>query len=385
MLCPNFRLHGVCDTENCPYFHPNLICELCGVVAKNEEYLNAHLKGTKHSAMQRAQNTPKRCTVCDVRLTSPASRRDHTASRRHQDAVRLLLEQGRQLNEHDIIVDDDKDIFECSICEIQIWQQTKAKHEQTNRHKRKERFLSIRHALEEAEKDKHGVTVSPSGKGAFDLGVNEGGRASMEFSLKVEEARLRIVLRSATLASGRRDRSWKVSNFLALFNADLSNSFAVDIPINQYLSARAPLKGTLTFDSQGSRGRFQDRMELSFYDVITQRQFAIVKPLFIIVGDKDDYERLKPIAPYIPKKQVQREPVKEITHGEPPEALAAIKWTSRLPDYELPKALKTILDMPVAKEKIRLLRSGFVPRHLSSDSHARWFHVMLFMEEHQSA
>lgn len=122
-----------------------------------------------------------------------------------------------------------------------------------------------------------------------------------------------------------------------------------------------------------------------FYDAVTLRKFAIVKTVSIIVGNKEDYEILKPIAPYVPKKKVQREPIKEITHGEPPEALAVVKWTSKLPTYDLPKALKTILDMPVVKERIRLLRSGFVPRELSSASHARWFHVMLFIEEHQSA
>jgi helicase MOV-10 len=165
----------------------------------------------------------------------------------------------------------------------------------------------------------------------------------------------------------------------------LSHSFAVNIPTNTYLSARTPLKGTVVFDSQGSRGRFQDRLELMFYDTVTLRKFAIVKPLSIIVGNKEDYEILKPIAPYIPKKKLQREPIKQVTPGEPPEALAVVKWTAKLLPYELPKALKTILDMPVVKERIRLLRSGFVPRGLSSESHARWFHVMLFIEEHQSA
>jgi helicase MOV-10 len=122
-----------------------------------------------------------------------------------------------------------------------------------------------------------------------------------------------------------------------------------------------------------------------FYDAVTLRKFAIVKTITIVVGNRADYEALKPTAPYIPKKKVQREPVKEVTHGEPPEALAVVKWTARLMPYELPKALKTILDMPVVKERIRLLRSGFVPRELSSATHARWFHVMLFIEEHQSA
>jgi helicase MOV-10 len=119
-----------------------------------------------------------------------------------------LRAQGRELDERKILVDDDRNMFECSVCEIQVWQQTRAKHEQTQRHKRKERFLSIRHALEEAEKDKHGVSVSPSGRDAFDLGLNETGQALLDFSLKTDETRLRIVLRSATLANAAKNHSW---------------------------------------------------------------------------------------------------------------------------------------------------------------------------------
>jgi helicase MOV-10 len=210
MLCPNFRQDGVCNAENCPHFHPNLICDLCGVAARNEEYMNAHLKGAKHAAMQRArasQNVPKRCTICDVRLENPAACRDHTRGRGHVRLLSELREQGRQVDEREILVDDDRNMFECLVCEIQVWQQTRAKHEQTQRHKRKERFLSIRHALEEAEKDKHGVSLSPPGRDAFDLGLSEAGRASLEFSLKIDEARLRIILRSATLSNAARNRS----------------------------------------------------------------------------------------------------------------------------------------------------------------------------------
>jgi helicase MOV-10 len=210
MLCPNFRQDGVCNAENCSHFHPNLICELCGVAARRQEYFDSHMKGAKHAAMLRArasQNVPKRCTICDVRLESPTACRDHERGKQHVRLLSELRAQGRQLDERVILVDDERNMFECSVCEIQVWQQTKAKHEQTQRHKRKERFLSIRHALEEAEKDKHGVSVSPPGKDAFDFGLNETNQASLEFSLKIDEARLRIVLRSATLASAARNHS----------------------------------------------------------------------------------------------------------------------------------------------------------------------------------
>jgi helicase MOV-10 len=162
-------------------------------------------------------------------------------------------------------------------------------------------------------------------------------------------------------------------------------SFSVNIPTNCYLSARTTLQGKISFDSHKHRGRYQDRLELVFYDVPHSKSFAIVKPLLVIVGDSQDYEMLKPIAPYIPNKRRQREAVNEVTAGERPPALAAIEWVVKLPAYDIPKSLKTILEMTTMKEKIRLIRSGFVPRQFTSESHARLFHVLLHIEEHQSA
>jgi helicase MOV-10 len=211
MPCPNFRQDGVCDAENCPHFHPNpnLICELCSVIATNPKFLESHLKGAKHATMLKAralQNVPKICTICDIRLIDPATESAHLQGQRHLARLGQLREQGRPVATHDIVI-LDQNMFECSVCEIQVWQQTKAKHEQTQRHKRKERFLSIRRALRDAEKDKHGVSVSPSGPGAFDLGLNESGQASLDFFVKIDDPKLRVFLRSATLSNAARHDS----------------------------------------------------------------------------------------------------------------------------------------------------------------------------------
>lgn len=211
MICPNFRKDGVCTVNNCPHIHPNLICDLCGVLAKSQEYFNAHLKGAKHAAMVKArdaQNVPKKCTICNVRLAGIASETSHLRGQQHQARLLELRGQGRVLNEQTVLVDDDENMFECSVCELQVYQQKRSRHEQTQRHKRKERFLSIRATLEEAEKDKNGVSVSPSDKKAYDLGMSETGRATLAFSLKIDDPRLRIVLRAATLANAAKNRSW---------------------------------------------------------------------------------------------------------------------------------------------------------------------------------
>lgn len=118
--------------------------------------------------------------------------------------------------------------------------------------------------------------------------------------------------------------------------------------------------------------------------MINNKLFAIVKPLLAIVGDENDYEMLRPTEPYVPTKRRQREAVKDLTPGQRPPALAAIKWVTPLKEHDMPKALKTIMDLASMKEKIRLLRTGFVPRSLEPQTHARLFHVLLHAEEHQS-
>ena len=111
----------------------------------------------------------------------------------------------------------------------------------------------------------------------------------------------------------------------------------------------------------------------------------IVKPLVVIVGDRADYESLKPTAAYVPHRRKQRDPVKDVTEGDPPPALTSVKWTVRLPAYDCPIPLKAALDMPRMADKTRRLRSSFLPEKLTSGTHAPFFHAMLYIEEHQSA
>jgi helicase MOV-10 len=145
------------------------------------------------------------------------------------------------------------------------------------------------------------------------------------------------------------------------------------------------LKGTIKFDSQGNKGQFQDRLELIFWDLNSTRRFAIVKNLTAIVGNKEDYDLLKPIAPYVPFKQVQRDPIKEFIPGRRPEAIAPVKWVVKFQDYHVEDALKEVLALRSTAEKMRLIKAGFMPLLFQAETHASWFHVLLQLEEHQSA
>jgi helicase MOV-10 len=205
-LCPNFTLHGLCDEENCGYFHPNLICDLCGVICRSQKTFNAHLQGNRHAKMKKAaargsDDGPKRCTICDVRLVTPGNVPSHIRGQRHQGRLLEYSLRGVRLDTNTIIVNDQDNCFECVVCENIVWYQTKDVHERSLRHQRKERYLQVRASLEEAEMDKNGVKISPPGKNAFDFGLIPSGRTTRDFSISIEDPEAQIIFRSATLSN----------------------------------------------------------------------------------------------------------------------------------------------------------------------------------------
>jgi len=125
-------------------------------------------------------------------------------------------------------------------------------------------------------------------------------------------------------------------------------------------------------------------LEMIFFDTQSKRRFPICKPLAAIVGNKEDFELLKPVAPYVPIKLGQPEPVHEIVPGRRPESIAPVEWFTKLEKYDIPKPLKTILEIPNTADQIRLIKRDFLPKELTADAHTKWFHVQLYLEEHQS-
>jgi helicase MOV-10 len=205
-LCPNFALYGACNDENCPNSHPNLICDLCGVICGSQVTFNAHLRGSKHAKMKKAaarsaNDGPKKCTICDVRLVSPGNVPSHVSGQRHQARLLEYSQRGVRLDSNAIIVNDEENCFECVVCETLIWLQTKEVHDRSLRHQRKEKYLQVRATLQEAEMDKNGVSVSPSGKDAFDFGLVPSGKATRDFSISIEGAQAQVLFRSATLSN----------------------------------------------------------------------------------------------------------------------------------------------------------------------------------------
>ena len=132
------------------------------------------------------------------------------------------------------------------------------------------------------------------------------------------------------------------------------------------------------------RGRFQDRIELTFYDPVHTKRFAITRRISAIVGDKKDYEAIKPTAPYIPKHKKVREKVGSINEGPKPPAIAGIEWAVKLGSYYIDKNLERYLNMDDWKERMKCIRS-MLPREVTCETYPRQFHTLLHIEEHKAS
>ncbi len=141
----------------------------------------------------------------------------------------------------------------------------------------------------------------------------------------------------------------------------------------------------VTFTSSDQRGRFEDRVELIFEDLVLKQRFAITRPVQATVGVKEDHEVLRAKAPYVRPKRRPEEPMKEIISGIPPPALAAIKWKVKLPSYPAPR---TLLDITYGigspKEIVTRVRNTLFPDKFESDTYGRTFQVLLWVEEERA-
>lgn len=148
---------------------------------------------------------------------------------------------------------------------------------------------------------------------------------------------------------------------------------------------------SIAFRPEGNNGRYEDRLEFVFRDLRLNKRFAITRSVVAVVGVQEDYELLKARRPYVRPKRSERveEPIVEFTAGVPPPAIADFKWAVRLLPYDLPKALKKLLEECEAADlsptKIAgRIRAVFIPSQLSSTTYARNFSYMLWIEEQRA-
>lgn len=154
--------NGFCTQNNCPYNHNQLICRTCGVVSPNPHSHKTHSQGRFHQRMMRGTTYPpgvetQFCATCNRTIATGNSWKSHIQGRHHQRHLR---------------------------------------------------FIKIESAIDDAEKDKHGISVT---EGPVDFGIIEVNKAKdghkMDILIQNSVPESRIYLMQARLSSqinGRR-------------------------------------------------------------------------------------------------------------------------------------------------------------------------------------
>lgn len=140
---------------------------------------------------------------------------------------------------------------------------------------------------------------------------------------------------------------------------------------------------TVTFKHR-LRGTYSSRMELWFEDLKLKQSFAIVRMVSVVVGDKEDYERIKPVAPFVPRKRVTREPEVNIIEGVPPPPLKAIRYIVKLPESPIPGNIVSALSQGNISGIISHFAKSLLPKVLDHETYGRHFKYLLWAEEFRS-
>lgn len=153
IVCKSVANGGVCNIPGCMFSHDIHLCEICRVYCSSVYHFRMHLQGKKHRDVVRRQRESDAAT---------AAQRDRDDDDNDDSPVR---------NPYASL--PTVDLLECTTCRTRVPSENWSSHLTSFNHKKKERFGHIQAAFDEAEKDKHGVSVLPAAEGGVDFGFLE--------------------------------------------------------------------------------------------------------------------------------------------------------------------------------------------------------------------
>ncbi|KAF6757614.1 RNA helicase [Ephemerocybe angulata] len=336
-----------------------------------------HLESRRHrhrTATGRSPTESYHCSICQKNILS-ACWASHIAGKAHRSLAEL---QGASPAIEPLPgLSNDVQTY-CPLCRIAYPRAHWTNHVQGKVHKSKVAFMAYRSVLDEAEKDKNGVSV----EGSTDLGYIEPPNADWHgrvatITLKSSEAAGKSSLVKAELASMQGSR--RVNTGFSVVTATLGTA----------ITLRSPATVTFKFKERFI-GRYDDRLELTFKDAQLNKIFIISRPVGAIIGSEVDHEALKPISPYIDPRlrsggRAARAPVSKVIEGVAPPSANAVNYVLPLPRAAMPKHLLDLLSVAEQggslKQLIGDVRKIFMPNVLNSATYARHFKCLLWAEE----
>lgn len=343
--------------------------------------LNAHLQDRRHYNCVSGRSVLYYCSLCKTNLAS-ANWDQHIGGVKHQTRAILYnvapdvepLQGGDVGNQR-----------YCNICKQATPSRRWEGHQRSPKHQMREKYALYRAALDEAEKDKNGIVV----EGNFDFDFVDPTDAAVgvhsTIFLKTATPNLRVRLISLNRVSSRAGTDKTSVRVLHLFLklTKLSSFSVVPEGYNRDITPRLSVKIIVTL-RQMYIGRYEDRLEMTFEDIQLKKRFLISRAINAVVGNKEEHEKLKATAPYIPRRRTERKPETRIIEGVRPPALNAIPYVGKLPQAAIPRDLLAMLSDGSVKETVNRLRRAYLPGILDSDSFARHFRTLIWIEEQRS-
>ena len=163
-ICRKLKSQGACSDNACHYRHDVQICEDCGVMCTSARIYEAHLQGKRHKRHVSGQAVVHHCSVCSVNVNGPKAWSQHLLTKRHRSQAN---QQGvpAEVEPEEAVSTSRSDY--CALCKVALEPRVRSRHFKSPKHRAKEKYFSYKATLEEAEKNKHGVTVSDG----FDFGI----------------------------------------------------------------------------------------------------------------------------------------------------------------------------------------------------------------------
>lgn len=197
-VCPQLQSKGACGDQLCKFNHDVKLCGDCDILCTSAASYRSHLAGKKHRSRVLGSSTLLRCQLCNVEVNGTIVWKQHIAGGSHQ---REAARQGVPAEVEPAGPDDANGRTYCMVCERHVVQRHWSTHLEGTLHRDKERLAAYKTALVEAEKDKHGVTVSKS----LDFGIVSMADAqsgvSVKFDVETSVHASRVMVLDAKLSS----------------------------------------------------------------------------------------------------------------------------------------------------------------------------------------
>ncbi|ESK92561.1 rna helicase [Moniliophthora roreri MCA 2997] len=234
----------------------------------------------------------------------------------------------------------------------------------------------LKAARQEAERNKGGISVS--GINGVDFGIVEEEEEALVVKLEITRAcdqpppPLKLT-KCRMLSSARRDEHGE------RFSANLIGSPYINPP-----RARTLL---VTFHPSYA-GRYEDTLELVFFDINKRQRFVVHRQISATVGDQADHEALQATAPY--HRRTRSIPLRidgPIKRSLRPATWTKTNWQGKLPQFDVPKQLTDILydrgGAPRSRRDTFEILKTLISPAFTTETYGSRFQLMLHLEEEQ--